>query len=200
MVTNPIVKKLMQPYKTLDNAMSTNETSGIAELWNGVLDYSNPDYIGREIASIHTTMNESEKIRLPSRGRAVKTSSNVTSIQATGGDTDFLEVKADKEFVANAEWNRQQLEDASSYIVAQGTQSTMDALMYIETKEIVDTLYSLRTATDHAGRITKGSGSGEVDNPSMDLLIDLWGKVKEKDRMPTAYCFESGHLYCTLEG
>ena len=187
-LTSPIVKKLAEPYRTLDNAMSTNETSGIAELWSGVLDYSNPDYsVAREISSIHTTMNESEKIRLPSRGRAVKTSSNVTSIQASGGDLDFLEVKADKEFVAFAEYNRQQLEDASSYIVAQSTQSTMDALMYIESTEIINFLYSLRTDSGHAGRITKGSGSGEVNAPSMDLLIDLWGKVKEKDRMPTAY-------------
>ena len=184
MLTSPIVQKLAEPYRTQDHTQSTNETSGIAELWNGVLDYSNPDYLAREIASIHSTQHESERIRLPSRGRAIKTSSNVTSIQATGGDLEFLEVKADKEFVANAEWNRQQLEDASSYIVAQSTQSTMDALMYIESKEIIDFLYSLRADTGHAGRITK---AGVNDNPSMDLLIDLWGLVKKKDRMPTAY-------------
>ena len=181
-------------HKLKKHTAATDDTSAIAELGSQVLNYSNPNYIAREIVSLHTTTMESEKIRMPSRGRAVKTSSNVTSIQASGASNEFIEVKADKEFLASEQWNRTALEDASSYIVAQQTQAVADAMSYIETKEISDFLYTLRTDSGIAGRIEK---TGQNDTPNMDLLIDLWKLVKVKDRMPTAYIM-SPTTYATL--
>ena len=181
-VKSPLYGKLKK------HTAATDDTSAIADLSAQVLDYSNPDYIGREVCAIHTTTMESQKVRMPTRGRAVATSSNVTSIQASGASNEFIEIKAEKEFIGKEEWNRQQLEDASSYIVAQQTQAVADALM------LLDFLYTLRTDSKIAGRITK---TGDAATASADVLIDLWEKVKVKDRQPNAYVM-SPTTYATL--
>ena len=159
---------------------STDTTSEVAELGTAILDFAEPNYVGRDLVALRMTTEEEYKERLPEIGKAQKTERGVLSIQSLGSRSTFVTVKVDDEIECNDEYDRKALEDQEGYVTLDQVRGQTSALRKLETEVIFDKLKDIR-ASGTAGHIAK---TGANNDPSLDILTDLVTKIKSKDRMP----------------
>lgn len=189
-LSNPLMKKLAK------HTAAQDETSQINELGAKILDYGKVATIGRQICSLHYTAKEALKIRLPKEGKAKKTAGDTWSINTRGQRNEYVEVKTERFLDAGDTWTTAQIEDTEyDYLMAQ-TQESMYNLAKLESQIIIAKFKTLQGAAGIAGKVAK---SGDHDDINMNTLIQLRGKLADKERMVKAYVMSENTLTNLLE-
>ena len=177
---NGLVKALQRT--TTKHTASSNETAGINELSNILLEEPAPDAIGRMLVHVIETMKQSLKIRISKQGKAVKTSRAKRSV-SFGDKPEYLTFIPDKEFEVNDEWDQNYLEDADHDVAASQARMLSTAMQTLETEVILDELNAVPNA-DLAG----GAEVNQAEAGSLKFidLVNLWERVKTENHSPNS--------------
>lgn len=176
---NPFLNLFRKKYTAI-----SDPNAGLIDLASRVLEAKRPDAIGRMTCNIHETTQDSVKIRVRSKGKAVKTERGTMSIHSYQGRNTYVHITPDDEIEASDEWDRKDLEDSEWNIESEAIESLAMDLKELETEIILQKFGGTDEDNGSAGNITK------ADNAALtsDLLIGAWNLVKTKNMNPDI-CF-----------
>lgn len=194
-VENPMYQAIVK------NTQSTDNTSTIADLASGLLQYGRPMAWGRELCHIKETMHESAKFRLSTEGQATESGAGDTfSLHSQAARHEFVEAKCNIELDSTETISETQIEDyAQTDTLGEMMQECMWNLQKLETTKILGVLKTIKDGSGNAGRVTKGNSGEANENPSVDLLIDLKKLVAKQNHHPNAYVMDVDSFYTILK-
>ena len=194
--TNPLVQKIQDGLHT----QATDETSGIADLATGIIEAGRPMTWGREIVKLKYTDKEKCKIILDDPGQATQVGSTDTySLHSKASRHRFVEIDCKTVIDSTEQVDRQQLEDNDWDTLYEMQQSSIKNLNELETKIILSKFKELETNAGKAGKVVKGSGGNQIDDPTADLLIELKSMVAQKNHKPNVFVMGEATYHAMLK-
>lgn len=177
---------------------ATDDTSQISALASGILDWARPSYIGRDLVRRYETDKEFYTIRLPEEGKAVQTDEDTWSINTKGERNTYIKIEPRKQFVVGDEWNRTFIENADYDVLNSQLQNCTASMMKLETQIILGKFKELEAAGESsniAGKVARGAS----DTMTVNIMVQLCGKLASKDRMARVLACHPDTLYEVLQ-
>ena len=192
-IDSPLMQKLLVPHTTA----SQSDTGGINELASRILDYGKAAVVGRQLCALEFTSREVVKVRMPKEGKAKKVGGDTWSINTRGQESEYVEVQPNKYFDAGDEWTQAQIEDAEYDMLMAQTGEASYNMAKLESEIIIAQMKKLQSDSGNAGKVIRGSGSGEYETATADVLLALKGRLANKNRRLRCYAM-SETMYTEL--
>jgi len=175
----PILPDLLKRAKSnlmvnavMREALLSDAANALGKMHDVVVEAAQPALIGREIVWVLPTTETLVRFPRAKLGKARRTA-ELSEVWITQEKYDTIDVKADMEINAGAEYSKKFFEDASWGVMERQTTEVGRAIAELETEKVL-ALYDSITASDLAGGGAY-NGAGTLD---WNGLVGFWNRVK----------------------
>jgi hypothetical protein len=178
----PILPELLERAKSnfmvnavMREAILSDTANALGKMHDVVVDAAKPALIGREIIWVLPTTETLVRFPKAKLGKAHRTA-ELSQVWITQEKYDTIDVKADMEIKAGAEYSKKFFEDAAWGVMERQTAEVGRAIAELETEKVLD-LYANVNASDLAGG-DEYNGSGTLNWAG---LVEFWNRVKAEN-------------------
>jgi len=156
-------------------ALLGDAANALGKMHDVVVEAAKPALIGREIIWVLPTTETLVRFPRAKLGKAYRTA-ELSEVWITQEKYDTIDVKADMEIKAGAEYSKKFFEDASWGVMERQTAEVGRAIAELETERVL-ALYDNIAASDLAG----GGAYNGAGTLNWDGLVGFWNRVKAEN-------------------
>jgi len=178
----PILPDLLKKAKSnlmvnavMREAILSDAANALGKMHDVVVEAAKPALIGREIIWVLPTTETLVRFPRAKLGKAHRTP-ELSEVWITQEKYDTVDIKADMEIKAGAEYSKKFFEDASWGVMERQTAEVGRAIAELETEKVL-ALYDGIAASDLAG----GSAYNGAGTLNWDGLVGFWNRVKAEN-------------------
>jgi len=178
----PILPDLLKRAKSnlmvnavMREALLSDAANALGKMHDVVVEAAKPALIGREIIWVLPTTETLVRFPRAKLGKAHRTA-ELSEVWITQEKYDTIDVKADMEIKAGAEYSKKFFEDASWGVMERQTAEVGRAIAELETEKVL-ALYDNIAASDLAG----GGAYNGAGTLNWDGLVGFWNRVKAEN-------------------
>ena len=178
----PILPDLLERAKSnlmvnavMREALLSDAANALGKMHDVVVEAAKPALIGREIIWVLPTTETLVRFPRAKLGKAHRTA-ELSQVWITQEKYDTIDVKADVEIKAGAEYSKKFFEDASWGVMERQTAEVGRAIGELETEKVL-ALYDGISASNLAGG-DENNGAGTLD---WNGLVGFWNRVKAEN-------------------